>query len=78
MFFIVLQTIKPIILIFIYKKITHFHPTIVNNYEIYQMVLEHIFRGSMKMTYTIAFIVSEIFFLSIPVALYRKLGVVTK
>lgn len=72
--FVVLQAIKPLIVVFVYKEITNFHPTIVNNYEIYQMVLEHVFRGSMKMTYTIAFIISEIFFLSIPVVLYRKLN----
>lgn len=72
--FIALQAIKPLIVVFIYKEVTNFHPTIVNNYEIYQMVIEHIFRGSMKFSYTAAFIVSEILFLSIPIILYRKLS----
>lgn len=72
--FIALQAIKPLIVVFIYKEVTNFHPTIVNNYEIYQMVIEHIFRGSINISYTAALIASEILFLSLPLMLYRKLS----
>jgi len=72
--FIALQAIKPLLVIFIYKEITNFHPTIVNNYEIYKMVMENIYHGSMNPIYTITFIISEILFLTFPIVLYRKLS----
>ena len=71
--FVLLQLIKPPIVIFIYKELTNFHPTIVNNYEIYFMVLEHIGMGSMKASYTFLFILSEILFLVLPFVIYKKL-----
>lgn len=70
---VTLQIIKPLIVIFIYKEVTNFHPSVINNYEIYQMVMEHILGGSMKPSYTIAFLFSEVMFLAIPVALYKRL-----
>lgn len=71
--FIILQIIKPLAIMFIYKQLTNFHPTIVNNYEIYLMVLEHILRGSMKASYTAAFILSEVLFITVPILFYRKM-----
>jgi hypothetical protein len=72
--FIILQAVKPIVVIYLYKEMTNFHPTIVNNYEIYSMVVEHIIHGSMKASYTVAFVISELFFLIAPFLLYRKLS----
>ncbi len=71
--FILLQLIKPFVVIFIYKELTDFHPTIVNNYEIYFMVIKTITHNAMKMSYTIGFISSEILFLAIPFLVYKKL-----
>ncbi len=71
--FVLLQLIKPPVVIFIYKELTNFHPTIVNNYDLYFMVLKHIGMGSMKASYTFLFALSEILFLVLPFVLYKKL-----
>ncbi|SEM10778.1 hypothetical protein SAMN05444853_10548 [Pasteurella skyensis] len=72
--FLLLQAVKPVLIIFIYKTITNFHPTIMNDYEIYQMVIKYILQGSMKFTYVVMFVILEILFLSVPIILYKKLS----
>ena len=71
--FLVLQLIKPFIVILIYKELTDFHPTIINNYELYLMVFKYIIQGGMKPLFTIGFILAEIVFLAIPYVFYTKL-----
>ena len=71
--FFILQILKPMVVVFLYKEINDFHPTIMSNYELYVMIWDYIFRGVMKLTLIIGFIISEILFLLLPWMLYKKL-----
>lgn len=71
--FLVLQLVKPPIIITLYKALTNFHPTIMNNYELYFMVWGYIPQGGLKATYATGFILAEILFLAIPFVIYKVL-----
>ena len=71
--FFILQILKPVVVVFLYKEINDFHPTIMSNYELYVMVWEYIFKGVMKSTFTIGFIIFELLCLILPWILYKTL-----
>ena len=71
--FVLLQVIKPFVIVFIYKELTNFHPTIVDNYELYFMIWEYIVQGAMKMSYTLSILFAEFLFFLLPWVIFRKL-----
>jgi hypothetical protein len=72
--FLILQLFKPFVIIFFYKEITDFHPTIVDNYDLYFMIWDYIFQGIMKLSYTLWILFAEILFLIVPWMVYKKLA----
>lgn len=70
--FFLLQTIKPLIIIFFYKWATNFHPTIMNDYEMYLLLIKNTFSGGMLAPYTISVIISELIFLITPFYIFKK------
>lgn len=70
--FFILQAIKPIIMMFFYKFINNFHPTIMGDYEMYLMVMKYIIAGTMLPSYIISFLTAELLFLILPFLIYKK------
>ena len=71
--FFILQILKPMVVVFLYKEINDFHPTIMSNYELYLMIWDYIFNGGMKATYIVGFMFAEVLFLVLPWILYKNI-----
>ncbi len=63
--FVGLQLIKPTIFMSIYRYITNFDPSFYSDFELYQMVYQHINIGSFSPFYTLIFILAEVIWLLI-------------